>query len=86
MAKKKHHSKHIHVDHHPDGSHTVKHVMDDGSEHASAHGNLDSVHDHIQDSIGQPNPGEMEADGGQHGVPAEQAGPAGLPMGGPANG
>lgn len=81
MAKKLHR---IRIDHHHDGSHTkhrhYKH--DDGSTsmESSAHHNLDGVHDSLQDHLGAPNPGEAEADGGQHGVPAAQAGPAGLAM------
>lgn len=82
MAKKRPHK--IHIAHHRDGSHTSTrhHKHDDGSmsSESSAHHDLDGVHDALQDHLGEPNPGEMEADGGQHGVPPEQAGPAGLPM------
>lgn len=82
MAKKKHHR--TSIQHHPDGSHTsTRHYKhDDGkmSSESSAHHDLDSLHDHIQDHLGAPNPGEAEADKGLHGVPAEHAGPAGLVM------
>lgn len=82
MAKKKLHK--IRIDHHKDRSHTSTrhHKHEDGSmsSESSAHHDLDGVHDMLQDHMGQPNPGEAEADGGQHGVPVAQAGPAGLPM------
>lgn len=71
--------KHVHVRHHGDGSHTVKHEHEDGVSHKEhAVPNLDGVHDSLQDNLGSPNPGEAAADAGQHGVPAAQAGPAGL--------
>lgn len=82
-TKKKHAGhgyKHTHIEHHDDGSHTVHHEHEDGKSHkkyAVAH--LDNVHDGMQDNLGTPNPGEMEAEAGEHGVPAAQAGPAGLP-------
>ena len=79
MAKHKDHT-HTTVDHHEDGSHTMHRHHKDGSKHSSAHSDLDSVHDALQDHLGEPNPGEAEADMGQHGVPNEQAGPAGLPV------
>ncbi len=78
--------KHVrtHIQHHHDGSHTMhRHFNhDDGktSVLSSAHHDLDGLHDGIQDHMGTPNPGEAAADAGQHGVPAAQAGPAGLPM------
>lgn len=82
MAKKKHVK--THIQHHGDGSHTMhRHFKhDDGSTsvESSAHHALDNVHDAIQDHMGQPNPGEMTADSGQHGIPPAQAGPAGIPM------
>lgn len=87
MAKKLHK---IRIDHHSDHSHTkhrhYKH--DDGSKsvESSAHADLDGVHDSLQDHMGVPNPGEQAADAGQHGVPAAQAAPAGLPMPAPAGG
>lgn len=79
MAKKLHK---IRVDHHHDGSHTkhrhYKHDDGTSSVESSAHHDLDSLHDGLQDHMGVPNPGEAEADRGQHGVPAAMAGPAGL--------
>ena len=86
-AKVAHHGfTHSTIEHHSDGSHTVEHHHHEGPHknvrHAAMH--LDHVHDSFQDHLGMPNPGEAEADGGQHGVPAAQAGPAGLPMPGGA--
>lgn len=80
--KKKGRHTHTHVEHHKDGSHTIHHVHSDGPEHDVKHaaGNLDELHDSMQDHIGVPNEGEAEAEAGQHGVPEEHAVPAGLPM------
>ncbi len=84
--KKKKHAGHgfkrTHIEHHHDGSATVHHEHEDGPEHDKKHAvaDLDAMHDSMQDHLGQPNPGEAEAEGGQHGVPAAIAGPAGLPM------
>jgi hypothetical protein len=87
MASKKHpHAghgfTHSHAEHHKDGSITVHHVHADGPHMDVKHAaqSLDHLHDSLQDHLGMPNEGEAEADMGQHGVPAEQAGPAGLPM------
>jgi hypothetical protein len=72
---------HTHVEHHKDGSHTVHHQHEDGPDHDVKHAaaSLDHLHDSMQDHLGSPNPGEAAADAGDHGVPAEQAAPAGLP-------
>ena len=72
----KHHK--TRIDHHHDGSHTLHRHHTDGSVKSSAHQSLDHLHDALQDHMGTPNPGEMDADKGMHGVPAEMAGPAGL--------
>lgn len=82
--KKKKHAGHgykkVHISHHHDGSATVHHEHEDGPEHDRTHAaaDLDGVHDSLQDHLGTPNPGEAEADAGQHGVPPEMAAPAGL--------
>lgn len=90
MAKEKHKEEkkkhaghgftHTHIEHHSDGSHTIHHQHEDGSHADVKHAvsNLDGVHDSLQDNMGQPNPGEAEANAGEHGVPAPVAGPAGL--------
>lgn len=89
MAEDKHKKKHaghgikrVSVEHHKDGSHTVHHQHEDGPEHDVKHAaaDLNAVHDSMEDNLGSPNPGEPQANAGEHGVPAEQAGPAGLPM------
>lgn len=89
MAKSKRPHK-IRIDHHKDRSHTSTrhHKNDDGSmsSESSAHHDLDGVHDMLQQHMGAPNPGEAEALGGAHGVPAEAAGAAGIPMPSPAAG
>lgn len=81
-AKVAHHGfSHTHVEHHADGSHTVHHVHHAGPhkdvKHAVPH--LDGLHDSMQDHLGMPNPGEAEADAGQHGVAPPEAAAAGLP-------
>lgn len=84
--KKKKHAGHgfkkVHIEHHGDSSHTVHHEHEDGAASDKKHAvaDLDGVHDSLQDHLGTPNVGEQEAEMGQHGVPAAQAGPAGLPM------
>lgn len=78
----KHHKfHHTHIEHHVDGSHTVHH-QHENPEHDVKHAvaDLDSLHDSMEDHLGEPNDGEAEAEAGQHGVPNAQAGPAGLPM------
>jgi hypothetical protein len=70
----KHGFTHTHIEHHHDGSATVHHVHHMGPEHDVKHAvsNLDAMHDSMQDHLGQPNPGEAEAN----------AGPAAMPMAG----
>jgi hypothetical protein len=79
--KKKHGFHHTHIEHHKDGSHTIHHEHEEGPhkdvKHAVA--DIDGAHDSLQDHLGSPNEGEEAANMGQHGVPQEQAVPAGLP-------
>lgn len=80
-SKKKHAGHgftHTHIEHYKDGSHTVHHVHEMGPEHDVKHaaGNLDGVHDSMEENMGTPNPGEAEADAGQSGAPAAAAAPA----------
>jgi hypothetical protein len=79
--KKKHHFSHTHIEHHADKSHTVHHVHESDSSKDVKHAvpDLDAVHDSMQDHLGEPNPGEAQADMGDHGVPPAIAGAAGLP-------
>lgn len=87
--KKKKHAghgvKHTSIEHHGDGSHTVKHIMEDGSEHpgSGAAADLDGVHDKLENAIGTPNPGEADAAAGPGaGAPGGSAAPpAGAPAG-----
>lgn len=83
---KKHEFTHSSIEHHGDGSHTIEHHHKDGAHKNVKHAamNLDHVHDSLQDHLGTPNPGEAAADQGDHGVPAAQAAPAGLPVPPPA--
>lgn len=72
-AKKRPHAGHGYkrttVDHHDDGSHTVRHEHEDGVSHMSyAKADLDQLHDGLQDHLGEANPGEAEADGGNSGI------------------
>lgn len=69
VTKKKHAGhgfKHTHIEHHDDGSHTVRHEHEDGISHKSyAAADLDGVHDGLEDHIGAPNPGEASANAGE---------------------
>ncbi len=67
-ADGKHHI-HIHVHTHPDHP---------DEEHVST-GN-DGLVDHMMDHMGEPNPGEAEADAGQSGIPPQSAGAAAQPQ------
>ena len=82
MAHDKKHGRHhkTTVDHHEDGSHTMHRHHEDGHTASSAHADLDSLHDAIQQHLGEPNEGEQASEIGQHGVPAAIGGPAGLLM------
>ena len=76
---KKHKFTHTDIEHHDDGSATIHHTHEDGKSHKHhAVADLDGVHDSLEDHLGSPNPGEAEAEAGDHGVPAEHAAPAGL--------
>lgn len=82
MAKKHHKFHSTHISHHDDGSATVHHMHEDGPHKDVKHavGDHDGMMDSMMEHTSAPNPGEAEADMGQHGVPAAVAGPAGLPM------
>jgi hypothetical protein len=58
--KKKHKFSHTHIEHFHDGSGTVHHVHEDGPEHDVKHaaGDLDEMHDSMEQHLGQPNDGE----------------------------
>lgn len=82
----KHHKfTHTTITHHDDGSHTIKHHHADGVSHKEyGRHDHDGMMDGLMEHTSAPNPGEAAADGGAHGVPAEHAAPAGLPMPAPA--
>ena len=86
---KKHKFSHTVIEHHSDGSHTIHHIHEkhghvhnvpvrDGDVKGAA-GDHDAMVDHLMDHTSDMNPGEAAASAGDHGVPAEHAGPAGLP-------
>jgi hypothetical protein len=79
---------HVQVKKHKTGYHVEHHHTHPGHHPMESHAksNMDDVMDHLHTHMGEPNPGEAEADGGQHGVPPEMAGPAGLGAGAPAAG
>ena len=60
-----HEHHHTHPEHHPMEEHTSKDSA--------------AMHDHMEEHMGEPNPGEAEADAGQHGIPDAQAAPASIP-------
>jgi hypothetical protein len=78
MHHRHHGFKESRLTHHTDGSVTIHHMHHEGPEkdihHAVA--NLDGVHDSMEDHLGQPNPGEAEANAGQSGVPGMPSAPA----------
>jgi len=82
MRKHKFHK--MTVENHKDGSHTIHHHHEDGEAHDVRHAamGLDHLHDSIQDHLGEANPGEAEANAGQHGVEPGAAAAAGLPVAG----
>jgi hypothetical protein len=60
--EKKPKHKHTHVEHHDDGSHTVRHTPAGGGEEVSyAAPDLDAVHDGMEANLGQPNADEGQA-------------------------
>lgn len=54
--KKKHGAKHTHIEHHSNGSHTMKAMMDDGSEQSSAHPDDASMMEALQGQMNTPAP------------------------------
>jgi len=72
--------KETHIIHHHDGSHTMTQHHEDGRQMSAAKADLDDVHDHLEDTVGSPNPGEAEADAGQSGMEEAPGGPGGAPM------
>lgn len=67
-TRKGHKGGYIHEHHH---EHPAEHPME---EHVSP--DQDAMVSHMLEHMGEPNPGEAEADAGQSGIPAESAAPA----------
>jgi hypothetical protein len=78
VTKKAKSGGYIHEHHH---THPEHHPME---EHVSK--DQDGMVSHMLENMGEPNPGETEADGGQSGIPAgaAEAAPAGAPAAAPA--
>jgi hypothetical protein len=58
---------HMHIKSHKDGSHTVTHHHTHPEHHPAeehALSNMDALHAHLEDHVGQPNSGEAEAEAG----------------------
>lgn len=62
------------VEHHDNGSHTVEHIAhpnEDGTPGQNVKysvESMDGVHDGLEEHVGEPNPGEAEAEAGQSGI------------------
>jgi hypothetical protein len=75
-SKKKKKMKHTHIEHHDDGSHTVRHTpMEGGDEISYSRPDLAGVKDGLDEHIGDPNAGEEQAEPAQEAA-AEPAGEA----------
>lgn len=81
VAKRHGKVKHMHIHRADDDSFVIDHQhepMEDGSPVADTQHtapDMDALHDHLEEHMGEPNPGEAEADAGQAGVEGEQAPP-----------
>jgi hypothetical protein len=84
MAKGKKH-KHVHIERHDDGTHTMRYTSKDGGPEVSHTAkDLDEVHDSLEQHVGDPNgdEGQMQAQGGepQGGQPQPMAQPQPQPQ------
>lgn len=75
--KKKHGVKHTHIEHHSNGSHTMKNMMDDGSEQSSAHPDDASMMEAMQGQMSTPAPAPQPQ--GQGGGAPDPAAAGGAP-------
>lgn len=58
-SSKKSKHKHTHIEHHENGSHTVRHTPAEGGPDVSyAAPDMDAVHDGLEEHVGEPNAGE----------------------------
>ena len=69
--------KHTHIEHHDDGSHTVRHTPQGGGEEISyAAPDMDAVHDGLEQHVGEPNGDEGQEAQAQ----PDQGGPEAAPQ------
>lgn len=66
------------TDHYADGSHKTQHMHEDGSVKEYSRPDHDSMMDGMMENLSGPEPEELEAMAGKHGVPAEIAKKAGM--------
>ena len=74
-----------HITHHKDGSHTAVHKHSHPEHHPDethALSNMDALHDHLEQHVGQPNSGEVEAEAGNPEAYTGPAAPAAAPAAG----
>ena len=77
-TKKKRKHSHTHIEHHDNGSHTVRHTpMGGGEEVSYAAPDMDAVHDGLEEHVGEPNGDETQGGGEPPESPAQQAPPQG---------
>lgn len=77
---KKKHYKETRIEHHHDGSHTVRHVPADGGDEVSyASPDMAGVHAGLDSNVGAPPPEEASAGGPPAGGPPAGGPPAGGP-------
>lgn len=68
------------IDHHENGSHTIHHIAHPNADGTPGHNveyavpDLDGVHEGLEEHVGEPNPGEAEAEAGQSGIEGEANG------------
>ncbi len=79
-SMKKKMPKHTHVEHHGDGSKTIRHTHHDGTEHSHAVADHHEMMAHLEDHLGTPNEGEEAPAPAAAPPPAAGAAPA-PPMG-----
>lgn len=79
-AKAKKMPKHTHIEHHGNGSHTVRHTQEDGSENSYAAPDTNSMISNLQQNLGQG--GGAPEDAGAGAPPPEAAPVQAAPQGG----
>ena len=61
LPRKKKMPKHTHIEHHDDGSKTIRHQHHDGKESSHAVADHEEMMSHLEDHLGAPNAGEEPA-------------------------